>query len=257
MEQVYKDNNAKLVLADAFEYLKSLPDKSIDVIATDPPYFLSNGGISNSGGKQVSVNKGEWDEKGDMDVEAFYNKVLEESYRVLKDDGTLWIFGSMHNIYIIGYLLPKVGFKILNNITWQKSNPAPNLSKRMFTHSTETILWAKKKDGKQLFNYDHMRELNNHKQMKDVWTTSTITKSEKRFGKHPTQKPLAVMIRLLEASTNNKSLVLDPFVGSGTTAVAGKFLNIRVIGVDSEEGFLDIAKHRIEDFQNEKVGKIQ
>jgi len=256
VEQVYKDENVKLMNADAFEYLKSLPDNSIDVVATDPPYFLSNGGISNSGGKQVSVDKGDWDKSENVDTELFYKTLLEECYRVLKDNGTLWIFGTMHNIYTIGYLLPKCNFKILNNVIWQKSNPAPNLSRRMFTHSTETILWAKKKDGKQLFNYDLMREINNHKQMKDVWTTSTINKSEKRFGKHPTQKPLAVMIRVLESCTDNKSLIVDPFVGSGTTAVAGKLLNRRVVGIDNSSEYLDIAKQRVLDFKNEKVGKI-
>lgn len=257
MEQFYKDENVKLVLADAFDYLKNLPDKSIDVIATDPPYFLSNGGFSNSGGKQVSVDKGKWDKKTKIGAEKFYEMFLQESYRVLKDNGTIWVFGSMHSIYTVGYLLPKFNFKILNNITWQKSNPAPNLSKRMFTHSTETIIWARKKSGKQLFNYDLMRDLNGHKQMKDVWTTSTITKSEKRFGNHPTQKPLAVMLRILQASTNNKSLVLDPFVGSGTTAIAGKLLNIRTIGVDNSEEFLDIAKSRAMDYKNERIGKIK
>lgn len=257
MEKFYQDDYATLIFGDAFEYLKSLPDKSVDNIITDPPYFLSNGGFSNSGGKRVSVNKGKWDVAKEVNVEEFYKKFLEESMRVLKDDGTLLIFGTMHNIYIIGYLLNKVGFKLLNNITWQKSNPAPNLSRRMFTHSTETILWAKKPDGKQLFNYDLMRELNGGKQMKDVWTTSTINRSERRFGKHPTQKPLSLMIRLIQASTDKNSVVVDPFVGSGTTAVAGKLNGVKVIGVDSSKEYLEIAKSRLVDSENEKVGKIK
>ncbi|AQW20952.1 site-specific DNA-methyltransferase [Lentilactobacillus curieae] len=256
MKEFYKDQNVKYILGDSFDYLKKLPDKSIDLIVTDPPYFLSNGGFSNSGGKKVSVNKGSWDDPNLVDSEQFYSSFLEESFRVLKDNGTLWIFGTMHNIYTIGYLLPKLGFKILNNVTWQKSNPAPNLSRRMFTHSTETILWAKKQGGKQLFNYDEMRAINGGKQMKDVWTTSTISKLEKRFGKHPTQKPLSLMLRILKASANTNMIILDPFVGSGTTAVAGKMLGMKVIGVDESESYLSIAKNRVIDIENERVGKI-
>ncbi|WEV51604.1 site-specific DNA-methyltransferase [Lactobacillus sp. ESL0731] len=257
MKEFYSDKLVTLFKEDAFNYLKSLANESIDLIVTDPPYFLSNGGFSNSGGKMVSVNKGKWDELDPDSAEQFYLELLKECKRVLKIDGTLWLFGTLHNIYLLGYLLNKNDFKILNNITWQKSNPAPNLSRRMFTHSTETILWARKKDGKQYFNYDLMRAENNHKQMKDVWTTSTISRSEKRFGKHPTQKPLALLKRILEASSKPDYLILDPFIGSGTTAVAGKLLNRKVIGIDSSEEYLDIAVKRLRDYKNEKVGKIK
>ncbi|WEV37466.1 site-specific DNA-methyltransferase [Lactobacillus sp. ESL0677] len=257
MKEFYSDKLVTLFKEDAFNYLKSLADESIDLIVTDPPYFLSNGGLSNSGGKMVSVNKGKWDELDPDSAEQFYLKLLKECKRILKKDGTLWLFGTLHNIYLLGYLLNKNDFKILNNVTWQKSNPAPNLSRRMFTHSTETILWARKKDGKQYFNYDLMRAENNHKQMKDVWTTSTISRSEKRFGKHPTQKPLALLKRILEASSKPDYLILDPLIGSGTTAVAGKLLNRKVIGVDSSEEYLDIAVKRLRDYKNEKVGKIK
>lgn len=151
MEEVYSDFMSSLIKADAFEYMKHLKDNTIDLIIADPPYFLSNDGISNSGGKMVSVNKGIWDKNTEVSPEEFYDLFLREAYRVLKKDGTLWVFGTMHNIYLIGYLLGKNEFKLLNNITWQKSNPVPNLSCRMFTHSTETILCAKKKKGKQFF----------------------------------------------------------------------------------------------------------
>lgn len=231
--------------------------ESFDFIATDPPYFLSHGGFSNSGGKMVSVDKGEWDSLNHNDAETFYAEFIQASYRLLKPNGTIWISGTMHNIYTIGYLLPKYGFKILNNITWQKSNPAPNLSRRMFTHSTETIIWARKENGKQLFNYDMMREENNHKQMKDVWTTANTSKGEKRFGKHPTQKPLALMMRILKASANKDSKILDPFVGSGTTVVAAKLLGFNAVGVDNNSEFLEIAKQRLENYETEKVGKIK
>lgn len=238
--------------------MKSLEDNSIDLIISDPPYFLSNGGISNSGGKYVSVDKGKWDKNDNFySVEKFYKEMFKEYKRILKDDGTLWTFGTLHNIYLSGYLLNKLGFKIVNNVTWQKSNPAPNLSRRMFTHSTETIIWAKKDIGNQLFNYDLMRELNGNKQMKDVWTTSTTSKSEKRFGKHPTQKPVSIIKRIIESSTNEDSIVFDPFIGSGTSAVAALKLGRNIIGVDNNEEYLNIAKQRIEDIKNEKVGKIK
>ncbi|MER1300429.1 DNA-methyltransferase [Ligilactobacillus salivarius] len=256
MDIVYKEKNVTLVHADAFEYLKSLKNESIDIVITDPPYFLSNDGFSNSGGKFVSVNKGDWD-KDNGSSEEFYSILLSEVYRVLKKDGTLWIFGTMHNIYTIGYLLKKYDFKILNNITWQKTNPAPNLSRRMFTHSTETILWAKKNTGKQVFNYDLMREENGGKQMKDVWSTSTTSKGEKRFGKHPTQKPVSILSRIIKASTTEDMTILDTFIGSGTTAVAALLNNRKVIGVDNQLEYLNIAIKRIKNIDSEKVGKIK
>lgn len=257
MEEVYSDFMSSLIKADAFEYMKHLKDNTIDLIIADPPYFLSNDGISNSGGKMVSVNKGIWDKNTEVSPEEFYDLFLREAYRVLKKDGTLWVFGTMHNIYLIGYLLEKNEFKLLNNITWQKSNPVPNLSCRMFTHSTETILWAKKKKGKQFFNYPLMRKFNDNKQMKDVWTTPTINRSEKRFGKHPTQKPLSLIKRIIQASAKQDYLILDPFVGTGTTVVAGKMLDIKTIGIDNSTEYLEIAKQRVKDYKNEKVGKIK
>lgn len=256
MKQIYKDSNTKLIYGDALEYMKQLPASSIDTIIADPPYFLSNGGISNRGGKIVSVNKGDWDKKSPADAEKFYKKFINLAFTCLKKNGTIWVFGSMHNIYTIGYYLNK-DFKILNNITWQKTNPAPNLSKRMFTHSTETILWAKKKDGKQIFHYNRMKIENNNKQMKDVWTTSTTNKLEKIYGKHPTQKPISVIQRMILASTDEDSLILDPFIGSGTTCVAGKLLNRKIIGVDSSEEYLKIAKQRILNYRNTFIGKIK
>lgn len=253
----YEDKCSILYQDDAFNFMKRIPNNAVDVIVADPPYFLSNDGFSNSGGKFVSVNKGKWDKLPSKDIEKFYAEMLSQFQRILNKNGTAWIFGSMHNIYVIGYLLNRYDFKILNNITWQKSNPAPNLSRRMFTHSTETILWIKKKDGKQFFNYDLMRKLNGNKQMKDVWTTATINKSEKRFGNHPTQKPLSIIMRIIKASTTDGMIVLDPFIGAGTTAVAGKLCGVKVVGVDNSAGYLNIAVQRLKDYQNERIGKIK
>ena len=162
------DNNSKLLLGDTFKLMRTIPKESIDMIFADPPYFLSNDGFSNSGGKMVSVNKGKWDKKETLkEKHAFNRKWIKMMKRVLKPNGTIWISGSFHNIYSVGMALEQEGFKILNNITWQKTNPAPNLSCRYFTHSTETILWARKNDKKarHYYNYPLMKELNNGKQM--------------------------------------------------------------------------------------------
>lgn len=248
----YKDELSTLIQGNSLELLKDIESNSIDVVMTDPPFFLSNGGITCQNGKMVSVDKGDWDKLDSMTMEEFYMEILIELKRILKPDGSLWIFGTMHNIYTLGYLLNKLGFKIMNNIVWQKTNPAPNLGCRMFTHSTETILWAKQNEkSKHIFNYYLMKEINDGKQMKDVWTTSTTKKSEKTFGKHPTQKPLEIMERLVLASTNEDSVILDPFAGSGTTLVAASKLKRKSIGIELESAFVDIAVKRIEDI-NEK-----
>ena len=248
MSLFYEDDKVTLLKGDSTELMKEIADESIDVIITDPPFFLSNGGVSVQSGKQVSVNKGDWDSAELTDPEEFYSNFLDEARRVLTKDGTIMVFGTMHNIYLVGYLLQKKEWKILNNITWQKTNPAPNLSGRMFTHSTENIIWARKdaKKGKHIFNYKLMKEYNGGKQMKDVWSSATVSRKEKEFGKHPTQKPEWIMERLVEASTSVDSIILDPFVGSGTTAVAAVNHGRRVIGIDLSEEYLEIAEKRIQ-----------
>ncbi|WP_243344512.1 site-specific DNA-methyltransferase [Anaerococcus sp. AGMB09787] len=239
------DKKTVIFNQDAFTVLPKIKSDSIDLIVTDPPYFLSNDGITCKSGKVSSVNKGDWD-KAKIPVETFYFEFLKESKRILKPNGSIWVFGTMHNIYYIGYLMNKLKFKILNNITWQKTNPAPNLSCRMFTHSTETILWAKKSSkSKHYFNYELMKELNNGKQMKDVRTTSTVSKKEKRFGYHPTQKPISIIERIVLASSAENDLVLDCFMGSGTTLEACIKLDRRAIGIEKEKEFYDIAKNRL------------
>ena len=232
----YNKDRAILFHANTFDFLSKMKPESMDMIFADPPYFLSNGGFSNSGGNVVSVNKGEWD------------KVSGLAKQVLKPNGTIWISGSFHNIYSVGMALEQEGFKILNNITWQKTNPAPNLSCRYFTHSTETILWARKDDKKvkHYYNYDLMKEINSGKQMKDVWTGSLTKKAEKWAGKHPTQKPEYLLERIILASTREGDYILDPFVGSGTTGVVAKRLGRRFIGIDAEQDYLEIAKRRLE-----------
>ncbi|MBD3879300.1 MAG: site-specific DNA-methyltransferase [Quinella sp. 1Q5] len=247
MNAFFQDEDSTLYLADALALLPRFPAESVDVIFADPPYFLSNGGITCNSGKMVSVNKGDWDKAATLaDKHKFNRRWIRRCKRILKPNGTIWISGTLHNIYSVGMALEQEGFKIMNNITWQKTNPAPNLSCRYFTHSTETILWAKKNSSaKHYFNYELMKEINGGKQMKDVWTGTLTLPREKLFGKHPTQKPLYLLARILLASTVEGDLVLDPFCGSGTTGVACKLLGRKFIGVDNNPEFIALAKERL------------
>ena len=245
----FETNNFKLIYADVFKAINKIDDKSIDMIFADPPYFLSNNGITCSGGKMVSVNKGDWDKSLSIKEKHKFNKKwIKECYRVLKDNGTIWICGTLHNIYSIGMALEEEGFKIINNITWQKVNPPPNLACKTFTHSTETIIWARKdlKNVKYTFNYQIMKELNGNKQMKDVWTTSLTKPSEKKCGKHPTQKPLEILNKIILASTKENDLILDPFCGTSTTGISALNLNRRYIGIDNDKNYIEISKKRYE-----------
>ena len=245
----YEKDDFKLIHGDSLKELKKIEPKSIDMIFADPPYFLSGDGISCSSGKMVSVNKGKWDKKINIKEKHNFNrKWIRLCKEVLKDDGTIWISGTMHNIYSIGMALEQEGFKIINNITWKKLNPPPNISCRAFVHSTETILWAKKdiKKTKHKFNYELMRELNGGKQMKDVWETSLTKPSEKKCGKHPTQKPIAILEKIILASTDEGNLILDPFNGSGTTGIVASRLKRKYIGIELEKEYLDITIRRKE-----------
>ncbi len=235
---------------DCFKRMKKLEPKSVGMIFADPPYFLSSGGVTCHSGKQVSVNKAEWDKSITIEEKIKFNRKWIRLCRdVLKDNGTIWISGTFHNIYVIGMALELEGFSIINNITWQKPNPAPNLACRCFTNSTETILWARKqltpkKKGKHTFNYFLMKEENGGKQMKDVWVIPLVTQEEKKYGKHPTQKPVALLERIILASTNEGDLILDPFSGSGTTGIACIKLNRRYIGIEKEIEYCELTKKR-------------
>lgn len=251
-EFYFREGSFKLINDDTFNALKNFEEKTFDMIFADPPYFLSNDGITCIGGKMVSVNKGKWDKALSIKEKHEFNKHwIKECYRVLKDNGTIWISGTLHNIYSIGMALEEEGFKIINNITWQKTNPPPNLACKAFTHSTETILWAKKdlKKNKYTFNYNLMKELNDNKQVKDVWTTSLTKPSEKKQGKHPTQKPLEILNRIILASTKENDLILDPFCGSSTTGIAAVKLNRRYIGIDNEKEYLDLSVRRYQEIK--------
>ena len=164
---------------------------------------------------------------------------------MLADNGTIWMSGTHHNIFTLGRVLSQLNFKILNMITWEKPNPPPNFSCRYFTYSTEWIIWARKNPKiPHYFNYELMKSLNGDKQMKDVWRLPAVSSWEKQFGKHPTQKPLGLLSRIVLASTKANDLVLDPFTGSSTTGIAANLFGRKFIGVDQDSNFLTLSKNR-------------
>ena len=245
----YKKDDFVLFCDDTQKILKELKKESVDMIFADPPYFLSNDGITCQSGRMVSVNKGEWDKIESFEEKHKFNrKWIKLCKRVLKPNGTIWISGTYHNIYSIGAALEQEGFKIINNITWKKTNPPPNLACRCFTHSTETIIWAKKNDkkAKHLFHYEKMKEENDGKQMKDVWEGNLTPPSEKKEGKHPAQKPLYLLKRIIECCTNEGDVILDPFSGSGTTGIAAISLNRKYIGIDNNMEYINLSIRRLE-----------
>ena len=223
------------------------------MIFADPPYFLSNGGISMQAGKIVCVDKGEWDKgKSRADINDFNYRWVSLCRDKLKENGTIWVSGTYHNIFSVANALTALGFKILNVVTWAKTNPPPNISCRYFTYSTEFIIWARKSQKRpHYFNYELMKELNEGKQMTDVWRLPAIAPWEKSCGKHPTQKPLALLVRLILASTKSDAWILDPFTGSSTTGIAANLTGRRFLGIDNEREFVEISRNRkleIEDY---------
>lgn len=257
----FLEGNFILYNADSLKLLEELPENSIDMIFADPPYNLSNGGFSLHAGKRVSVNKGDWDvSKGiKKDFEFHYNWI-KACRRVLKPNGTIWISGTYHSIYECGFALQGLGYKILNDISWYKPNASPNLSCRYFTASHENLVWAMKdKKGKHTFNYDIMRngEWNGdfikrpNKQMRSVWSINTPNSWEKKFGKHPTQKPFELLKRIILASTKKEDIVLDPFTGSSTTGLVATMFGRKFVGIDTEKRYLDLSRKRFKDFIKE------
>lgn len=242
------DRNFTLLKGDCIELLNSF-EFQFDMIFADPPYHLSNGGISVQSGKMVSVNKGDWDKSLGVDADYNFDKEwLSACRNKLKDNGTIWVSGTYHNIFSIARCLTELNYKILNCITWVKTNPPPNLSCRYFTHSAEYILWARKSaKTPHLYNYELMKEINGGTQMRDVWNLPAIAKWEKTCGKHPTQKPLSVLSRIILASTKAGAWILDPFTGSSTTGIAANLLGRRFLGIDQEENFLRLSKARKEE----------
>lgn len=260
----FKADDFVLYKQDCIDFLKQIPEDTVDMIFADPPYNLSNGGFTVHAGKRVSVHKGDWDESKGVDADfAFHTRWLEECYRVLKPGGTIWVSGTYHSIYQCGYALQLLGYKILNDIAWFKPNAAPNLSGRYFTASHETLIWARKGEKtKHTFNYKDMKNGEWHtadfikkpeKQMRSVWALTTPKPAEKVFGKHPTQKPLSLLERIVLASTNPGDVIIDPFTGSSTTGIAATKHGRKFVGIDMEKDYLELSKKRYDEAMKAKT----
>ena len=270
----YKKPRFELYQADSLEFLKEFPENSIDMVFADPPYFLSSGTFTCQNGKMVSVKKGDWDLSNGLKKNfEFHLEWIKAVRRSLKPNGTIWISGTYHSIYQCGFALQLAGYHILNDIAWFKPNASPNLSCRFFTASHETLIWARKeKKAKHTFNYKTMVNWENNytkeircrhcgkedryevlhekgKQMRSVWAINTPQKIEKKFGKHPTQKPEELLKRVVLASTNKGDLILDPFTGSSTTGLIAYLYGRKFIGIDTEKEYLDLSIKRFEDLE--------
>lgn len=256
----HRGRGFRLVHGDSLQLLDRLPAGSVDLIFADPPYNLSNGGSTCQSGRRTSVDKGGWDVSRGIDRDfEFHSAWLGACQRVLRRSGTLWVSGTHHAIFSLGFAMQKMGFHILNTITWFKPNASPNLACRFFTHSTEILIWAAPERSKPLahtFHYPAMKAENGGKQMRDlwpisddgqgsVWSLTAPTRSEKTEGRHPTQKPLQLLDRIIAAATSPGELVLDPFNGSGTTGLVAVMRDRRYLGIDLDEGYLDLSARRI------------
>lgn len=249
-----------LVQGDCLEVMRQMPARSIDLLFADPPYLLSNGGTTCKSGKRVSVHKGDWDvSKGLSEDLEFHASWIGLCRRLLSPSGTIWISGTYHNIFDVGYILQHSGWSILNCITWYKPNASPNLGCRTFTHSAEYVIWAapeKTRPMNHYYNYKIAKQMNGGKQMRDVWelpspggsqpvwTLPTTPKREKLVGVHPAQKPEALLERIILVGSEKKSVVFDPFMGSGTTALVARRLGRHAIGVERDSHFFALARKR-------------
>jgi site-specific DNA-methyltransferase (adenine-specific) len=259
----FKQSDCRLLLGDCLQLLDELPAQSVDLVFADPPYLLSNGGTTCASGRRVSVDKGTWDASAGLAADYEWNrKWLRACQRVLRPSGTIWVSGTHHVIFSIGFAMQQLGFHLLNTITWFKPNASPNLACRFFTHSTELLLWAaptRRAPLPHTFNYRDMKAENGGKQMRDlwqlpepdgeqvVWSLPTPAKSEKRAGRHPTQKPRALLERIVRAASSPRDLVLDPFNGSGTTALAALAAGRRYVGIDIAKDYLELTRRRLEE----------
>ncbi|MCL2566910.1 MAG: site-specific DNA-methyltransferase [Alphaproteobacteria bacterium] len=265
MKTFYEDDNTCLYCGDSLKILKKIEDNSIDVIFADPPYNMQLRGdlFRPDQSKVLGVGDSSWDYFDSFkDYDDFSLAWLKEVKRVLKEDGTLWVIGSYHNIFRIGKIIQDLDFWILNDIIWAKSNPMPNFKGTRFTNAHETLLWCSQgKDSKYHFHYHSMKILNDDKQMTSIWDMPICSGNERirTDGKtlHPTQKPVDLLNRVLLASTKIGDIVLDPFLGSGTTGVAAKMLGRKFIGIDKETTYLEIALERIKNTTFKNLDRIQ
>lgn len=245
-----KHINGKIICANAIEEMKTWQSGIVDACITDPPYNIAKGkkGLSWAFSSHITMQS-EWDNFSEIDYVKFTIDWLKEVCRVTKKNGNIFIFGSYHNIYLIGAILQNLNLRIINSIIWAKPNAQPNITCRMFTESTEQIIWVCNNTQKEAkgwtFNYDVAKELNNGKQMRNFWSIPLTPPSERKFGKHPSQKPLSLMERIVLSATNPKDLVLDCFSGSGSTLVACKKLERNFVGIERDPKYCQISHKRL------------
>lgn len=245
--ETFGEPGAIVYLADCAQLMRLMPAGSVDAVFADPPYRLSTGGVTVKSGQLASVDKGSWDRSMGFEEDHRFNlSWLKEARRVLKPDGTIWVTGTHHIIFSIGFALQSLGFRVINSVVWEKPDPPPNAMHTSFTHSHETVIWASKGRGvRHTFNYDLINSPNPKSQVSSVWRIPAVTGREKRHGYHPTQKPLRLVRRALLASTLEGGLVFDPFCGSGTTAVAAKELDRFCVGAELERDYAELAARRV------------
>ena len=233
-----------LINDDCFNVFPKIKNNSIDLVFADPPYFLSNNGLSIHSGKIVSVNKGEWDKESVQgDMNDFNYRWLSQCFRVLKESGSIYVTGTKHNIFNVKENMEKIGFHIINIIIWHKVDPPPLIYKNKYRFSYEFIIFASKTKN-YYFNFEYLKSISN-KEMDDVWELPSVSIKEKKCGYHPTQKPLCLLDRIINASSKSNDIVLDPFLGSGTTAVSALKNKRRILGIEKDSKFYIISKKRI------------
>lgn len=248
-----ENNDFTLYQGDTFELLRQI-DEPFDMIFADPPYFLSTGnGRVNVNGQYIKFDKGQWDRVRSRDEKDTFNrKWLEPCIKLLKQNGTIWICGTYHNIFSVEKCLDELGFKIINMVVWQKPDPPVTLSNKRFNFCAEYLIWAARRSSKDYtFNQDALKVVNGGVYMQDVWKLSAASAWEKLQGKHPTQKPLRLLYRAILASTNKGDLILDPFAGSSTTGIAANLLGRNFVGIDESKEFLDLSIKRREYIREE------
>jgi site-specific DNA-methyltransferase (adenine-specific) len=245
--EAFGEPGAMVYLADCVDLMRIMPPTSVDMIFADPPYRLSNGGVTVKNGSLAPVDKGAWDRSMGFQADHLFNVGwLREARRILKPDGTIWVSGTHHIIFSLGFALQNMNFKLINQITWAKPDPPPNALHTAFTHAHETLLWASKSKGaRHTFNYDLINSRDPTSQLSSVWHIPSVPRTEKSHGYHPTQKPLRLLRRTVLASTREGELLFDPFCGSGTTGVAAKELGRYFVGAEAEGAYAELAGRRI------------
>lgn len=248
--RTFGEPGAVVYLADCVELMCLMPPSCVDCVFADPPYRLSKpGGVTFRNGRVVPVDKGSWDRSlGSFEKDHGWNvRWVRAAKRILKPGGSLWVSGTHHVIFSLGFALQTGGFRVINSVAWEKPDPPPNARRTAFTHAHEWLVWASKQDrgARHTFNYDLVNSPDPGAQVSSVWRIPAVPKREKLHGHHPTQKPLRLVRRALLACTQQGDLVFDPFAGSGTTAVAAKELDRQFVGAELDEGFAGLAERRI------------